>query len=242
MPAGPKQKMAPDSNQTDTTTLPENWDHNVTFLTEHTYSATVTTEMRVALARNTAESASYPKLHVEQLKSPCPLIKITIIDDEKHPARGQRGLFATEDLPPDSFICQYLGHVHTNSMSDTDPNSDYDLNLDREMGLSVDSAHAGNEGRFANDYRGIAERPNAEFRDCLVQVPSSKRADGSRWERRVGLFVLSSGKAGKRKAGVKKGCEVLLSYGKSYWEARQLLAKFRKDDEMLKIAEAALNE
>ena len=86
------------------------------------------------------------------------------------------------------------------------------LGLDREIGLSVDSARAGNEARCANDYRGIAERANAEWRDCYVQVPSTKRAGGKRWERRVGIFVLSAGKAGKRTAGIKAGEEILVNY------------------------------
>jgi len=221
-------------------TLPHNWpkDQNVAFLTDLTYSPAVTADLRTALGRTTAESATYPKIPAESLYS---TVSITTISDEKHPACGQRGLFAALDLEPDAFICLYLGHVHMNSLSDTDPHSDYDLNLDRDLGLSVDAVRSGNESRFANDYRGVAERPNAEFRDCLIQVPSGKRADGVKWERRVGLFVLSSGKAGKRKAGVKAGTEVLLSYGKSYWEARQVIAKFRKDSEMLRVAEAALN-
>lgn len=84
--------------------------------------------------------------------------------------------------------------------------------LDREIGLSVDAAKSGNESRCANDYRGVAERPNAEFRDCFIQVPSVKRAGGLRWERRVGIFVLSAGKAGKRKAGIQAGEEILVSY------------------------------
>ena len=228
----------------ESTVLPDNWptDQDLTFLSDLTYSAAVTEDMRTALGRTTAESADFRKLPAELLKEPCPNVSITTISDEQHPACGQRGLFAARDLEPDAFVCLYIGHVHTNSLSDTDPHSDYDLNLDSTLGLSVDSAHSGNEGRFCNDYRGIAERPNAEFRDCLVQVLSSKRAGGTKWERRVGLFVLSSGKAGKRKAGIKKGIEVLLSYGKGYWEGRQTLAKFRKDDEMLRIAEAALNE
>lgn len=66
----------------------------------------------------------------------------------------------------------------------------------------------------ANDYRTIAERPNAEFRDCFIQVKSTKRIDGMKWERRVGIFVLSAGKAGKRKGGIRAGEEVLVSYGK----------------------------
>lgn len=95
-------------------------------------------------------------------------------------------------------------------MSDTNPHSDYDLSLDRDIGLSVDAATCGNESRCANDYRGIAERPNAEFRDCYINVPSLKRAGGLKWERRVGIFVLGPGKAGKRKAGIRAGEEVLI--------------------------------
>lgn len=103
-------------------------------------------------------------------------------------------------------------------MADQDPNSDYDLNLDRDLGLSVDAAISGNESRHANDYRSIAERPNAEFRDIFIQVPSTKRVDGQRWERRVAIFVLPAGKAGLRKAGIKAGEEILVSYGKGFWE------------------------
>ncbi|KAK0835213.1 hypothetical protein LTR02_007054 [Friedmanniomyces endolithicus] len=121
-------------------------------------------------------------------------------------------------------------------MSDQDPHSDYDLNLDHDLGLSVDAARAGNESRCTNDYRGIAERPNAEFRDCYVQVPCTKRAAGTKWERRVAVFVLSAGKAGKRKAGVKAGEEVL-----GYWEGRKAVASLRRDEEMLRIAQLALD-
>ena len=38
--------------------------------------------------------------------------------------------------------------------------------------------------------------------------------DSLKWERRVGIFVLSAGKAGKRKGGIKPGEEILVSYGK----------------------------
>nr|POE48037.1 hypothetical protein CFP56_01365 [Quercus suber] len=237
---------------------PSNWpDDGTVFLTDQTYSDAVTEELKIALSRTTGEFSTYPRVAPATLAGPCP-VEIRLIVNEKHPAVGQRGLFASSKLEPDMFLCLYLGHVHTNSLSDTDPRSDYDLSLDRELGLSVDAARSGNESRCANDYRGIAERPNAEFRDCLVKVPCSKRKSGSKWERRVGIFVLSAGKAGKRKAGILVGEEVLVSYGKGYdqhylrtsstganlhrfWESRQLMGKFRKDFEMLSIATAALN-
>ncbi|RMX98252.1 hypothetical protein D0868_10195 [Hortaea werneckii] len=204
--------------------LPDNWPEDITFIPDLTYSDRVTQEQRAGLSRTTVDSASW-------LKVPKDLATV-------HAARG---LFAAEHLIPDAFIIAYRGHVHTNSLSDCDPHSDYDLSLDRELGLSVDAATSGNESRFANDYRGIAERPNAEFRDCFIQVPCSKRADGFRWERRVGIFVLSAGKAGLRKKGIREGEEIVVSYGKGYWEGRKTLASFRKDEEMLRIAQLALD-
>ncbi|KAK5168806.1 uncharacterized protein LTR77_006115 [Saxophila tyrrhenica] len=213
-------------------TQPLLWPEDIAFLTDHTYSATITAEIRASLSRTTTESATYAKLVAEALTAPCSRIQVRIIEDTKHPAHGQRGIFAAHHLEPDSFICLYMGHIHTNSLSDTDPHSDYDLSLDRELDLSVDAARSGNEARFANDYRGIAERPNAEFRDCLIKVKSEKRAGGTKWERRVGIFVMSAGKAGKRKAGIKAGEEITVTYGKGYWESRKTIATFRKDAEM----------
>ncbi|KAH9827581.1 SET (Su(var)3-9, Enhancer-of-zeste, Trithorax) domain [Teratosphaeria destructans] len=222
--------------------LPRNWPEHVTYLTDHTYSNAITPEQRSGLSRTrTDEMATWSRITPAQLKAFRDVVEIKFISDDKHPAKGQRGLFAAKHLEPDSFLCLYLGHVHTNAMSDSDPKSDYDLNLDGELGLSIDAGRSGNEARCCNDYRGITERPNAEFRDCFVQVPCSKRSSGWKWERRVGIFVLSAGNAGKRKKGIAAGQEVLISYGKGFWEARKRLAEFRKDEMMLQIASLALD-
>lgn len=108
----------------------------------------------------------------------------------------------------------------------TNPDSNYDLSLDRELDLSVDATRYGNEARFINDYRGIrAEGPNAEFRDCVVQVGRGL------WERRIGVFVLSKGKSGKgsRALGIRKGEEIVISYGKGFWDARKADADAGRD-------------
>ena len=74
----------------------------------------------------------------------------------------------------------------------------------------------GNEARFINDYRGVREDgPNAEFRDCWVEIGKSML------ERRIGVFVLSSGKKGKREKGIGKGEEIVVSYGKGFWQHRR---------------------
>lgn len=220
--------------------LPHNWPAEITFLTDHTYSDAVTDEQRTALGWQGGELDAHSKIPPDQIAATRCAVIIKTIEDPKHPAHGQRGLFAAHHLAPDRFICLYLGHVHTNALSDTDGHSDYDLSLDRDIGLSVDAARSGNQSRCANDYRGIAERPNAEFRDCFIKVASLKRAGGTKWERRVGIFVLSAGKARKRTAGIKEGEEVLVSYGKGFWGSRKLMATFRKDADMLAAANAAL--
>lgn len=69
----------------------------------------------------------------------------------------------------------------------------------------------GNEARFINDYRGIAERPNTEFREVW---------DERRKERGMGVFVLGVGRSGKGR-GVRKGQEILVSYGRGFWGARR---------------------
>lgn len=226
--------------QEDPFAVPKNWPEEIVYLRDHTYSEAVTDEQRAQLSRTSIELESYCKVSNAQLASASRTSAILFIQDEKHPAHGQRGLFAAENLEPDRFVCLYMGHIHNNSLSDTDPTSDYDLCFDRDIDLSVDASKSGNQSRCANDYRGIAERPNAEFRDCFIQVPCTKRAGGKKWERRVGIFVLSAGKAAKRKHGIKAGDEILISYGKQFWESRKLMAKFREDFEMLKVADAAL--
>lgn len=73
-----------------------------------------------------------------------------------------------------------------------------------------------------------------------MKVPCAKRAGGTKWERRVGIFVLSAGKAGKRKQGVKAGEEILISYGKQFWESRKTVAQVSEEFGMLKVADAAV--
>ena len=94
-----------------------------------------------------------------------------------------------------------VGEVH----SDDRPNSDYDLSLCRLPGgvsVGVDASAMGNQARFINDFRGIAVKPNALFVD-------TKTASG---EIRISIWS-SNGE-------IKKGEEILVSYGKSWWRSR----------------------
>jgi hypothetical protein len=146
-------------------------------------------------------------------------VRITAITSPAHPACGQSGLFASRDLKPGIFILQYLGEIHAalpslnnnNPALDPHANSDYDVSLDREQGIAIDADRKGNEARFINDYRGIAERPNAEFKEVW---------DDKRKERGMGVWVLGEGRSGKGR-GLRKGEEILVSYGRGFWGARK---------------------
>lgn len=237
------------------TTLPRNWPLDITYLTHTSYSPHLTA---TTIANVQRPAASLPQNTPTHTLRPGPSRNVAIlpINSPAHPAHGQSGLFAARDLAPDGFILCYLGRVHGNADEDAvaDAESDYDLSLDRELGLGVDARFMGNEARFINDYRGVpvsagalsvqsrsarpAQRnsrhadkraaasgkaskvttakqaPNAEFRDVWVEV------GGGLVEKRVGVFVLSAGRSGKRARGVKIGEEVLVSYGKGFWAER----------------------
>jgi len=79
------------------------------------------------------------------------------------------------------------------------------------MGIGMDAEKMGNEARFINDYRGIAKKPNAEFREVW---------DERRSERGMGVWTLPEVKSRKEK-GVRKGQEILVSYGRGFWGARK---------------------
>jgi hypothetical protein len=209
--------------------LPKNWPAHLPYLKSPSYSPSLTAEQRASLRLKPHDTLSIPP---NAPKGPCPLVKITQITDPAHPACGQAGLFATKDLKPGSFIIEYLGVIHSsppppNSTSPStstatpkpplnpDPHatSNYDLSLSRAPhSLAIDAALSGNEARFINDYRGICGRPNAEF--CEVW-------NEARRERGMGVWVLGVGKSGKGKGGVRKGEEIVVSYGRGFWEARR---------------------
>ncbi len=201
--------------------LPKNWPPGVSYLTNPAYSPTLLSPHLASLRTKPIDIKEIPP---NTPKGPCSLVKITSITTSSHPANGQSGLFATKDLKPGTFILQYLGEVHATPFShpgtssepeakkyDPHAKSNYDLSLDREMGIGIDADRRGTEARFINDYRGVADKPNAEFKEIW---------DVGRKERGMGVWVLPEGKSGKGK-GIKKGEEILVSYGRGFWGARK---------------------
>ncbi|KAI8819344.1 uncharacterized protein EV422DRAFT_497813 [Fimicolochytrium jonesii] len=133
-----------------------------------------------------------------------PVTPARFIMSASHPAHGQNGLFASAKLEPRQHVCDYIGELHAADTAST--TSDYILSFDRYTGLSVDAEKAGGVGRFINDFRGVATRPNVEFETYR---------DAKTGEVRMGVWVLGK--------SIKKGEELCISYGKGWWLDRGLI-------------------
>jgi hypothetical protein len=122
-----------------------------------------------------------------------------------HSAGNGRGLFARRELPPRTYLFDYLGALVDDDTLSAETaarggrESDYVLHIHGD--LNVDAYLQGNEARFINDYRGIAARPNVCFDTYLDPYSGMLRA---------GVYTV--GKA------VAAGAELLTSYGfANYW-------------------------
>lgn len=198
--------------------LPKNWPEGLPYLDSPAYSPALSkAQLRSLRSKPSADVAAADIREIPRDVKPglCANVKITPIIDAQHPACGQAGLFAARALAAGSLILPYLGELHPADAA-AHGSSDYDLWLDRNGDVAVDAARMGNEARFVNDYRGVpgVVRPNAEF--CEVW-------DVRRGEKGMAVFVLPAGKKAKGKGGggIAKGQEILVSYGRGFWEKRR---------------------
>ncbi|ANB13045.1 hypothetical protein AWJ20_1323 [Sugiyamaella lignohabitans] len=172
---------------------PKNWPEGLIFVTRNVYSKKLAADELAAIGHDVKKQATV------RAQNPSNLVKIKKILDPKHPAYGQNGLFAARKLAPGSHVIDYLGYVHNSQ--DTDPTSDYDIQLDKQSGIAIDAQKWGTEARMINDYRGIQSKPNVKFDDHYV--------DG---QLRVAVFVLNQ--------PISAGDELCINYGKGFWQAR----------------------
>jgi len=181
------------STSTKSAVHPPRWPASVRYAEEPSYHPSVPPEILHEIRPNSARpDATRPSAH---------LVAIRAIADAAHPATGQLGLFAAKKIPPRTLLLDYIGEVHC----DARPGSDYDLSLHRtQSGLSVgvDAHHMGNEARFINDFRGVRPRPNAVFEERRTAAGELR------------MCVWSGSEA------IRKGDEILVSYGKAWWTAR----------------------
>lgn len=206
---------------------PPNWPETAQYLIKPRLSASFPAQLIPLIT-----SPSSPKFTPHPSTHPAH-VTIKRITTVGHPACGQNGLFARSKIPGGSLVVPYLGIIHAsyNPEASVSPptlpaglldagaehaKSDYDLSLLRisasdprnpfpgvHVSIGVDADKSGNAGRMVNDYRGVAGQPNAEFR--------VGRGEGG--DMRMELWSL--------KEGVKKGDEVLVSYGKGWWADRR---------------------
>ncbi|KAI1797607.1 hypothetical protein LXA43DRAFT_256804 [Ganoderma leucocontextum] len=175
--------------------VPPRWPAHLTYLPEPRYHSSVSKDVRAMICpSSTAKRTRPPRAHK-------PPVAIQFISNPSHPAYGQFGLVATKKIPPRTLILDYVGEVHC----DDRPDSDYDLSLYRtadQVNVGVDAQHAGNEARFINDFRDVKSKPNAFFQERRTENGDLR------------MSVWSGSET------IKKGDELLVSYGKSWWRAR----------------------
>ena len=140
-------------------TKPANWPATLPFLSRPLYHASITTSDLQTLHTPSASTHPNDEPLVIPLSllppTPNPAVSVRQITHSTHPAYGQCGLFAAENLAPGTLVCLYTGLVYSSTEADRHERSDYDLSLCKELGVSIDAEKGGNEGRFVNDYRGV---------------------------------------------------------------------------------------
>ncbi|KAL8340838.1 hypothetical protein RB601_006773 [Gaeumannomyces tritici] len=191
--------MATPTPDKPTLILPKNWPADIPYLYTPRHSPALTKSqlaaIRIPPAQAAAPNTTAPSTIPRSLRrGPCPAVEIRTITDPRHPAAGQRGLFAARRLEPGALVLPYLGEVHPGTVAEPPQpqkddggqqrqqqqysyaESDYDLWLSRDADVAVDAARCGNEARFVNDYRGVpgAVRANAEFREVWDPRPQPR--------------------------------------------------------------------
>jgi hypothetical protein len=243
----PSHSLAVGGSEVDT--LPKSWPATVTFLKKCIYQP-------AHLNRQLTQWPLYTSVETQQttqgiINRASTQVRIRSLVDlglTTHPAYPQSGLFAARDLPPRQLVLEYRGVVTTRDMASQ--TSDYVLGFGDDLAIDAEqcgeyrcevarvltltcSQCVGNEARFINDYRGVAPRPNVEFREFIIgPLPESaiaKSSDDTSSEDskkplvytvpahcvRMGVWTLDR--------PVKRGQELLVSYGKGYWRERGLL-------------------
>ncbi|WWC70226.1 uncharacterized protein I206_104176 [Kwoniella pini CBS 10737] len=226
-------------------TPPPNWPESITYLNKSRLSSKFPKELISIISPNTNGLFKPKSIKKNPLKVIIKQIKI-----ENHPAKGQNGLFSNKKIKPGELIIPYLGIIHSkfilseneneiqnqnqndeNDENDEHEKSDYDLSLIRissfenknpfkgiNISIGIDSNKFGNLARFVNDYRGINDLkgPNSEF----------KLGKGENGELQMEIWSLpynNNRDKTKQNLGIQKGEEILVNYGKGWWNARNSL-------------------
>mmetsp|Transcript_2482 Transcript_2482/g.3655 ORF Transcript_2482/g.3655 Transcript_2482/m.3655 type:complete len:379 (-) Transcript_2482:250-1386(-) len=181
------------------------WPSHVEFSNDYRWDESVPSEIK---------DKYVPRTIRRRAARPSRNVYVKSITDPDHPAYGEFGLYSAHNLPPGSWLLDYIGH---NTLGGTqDKNSDYVSDFGEKSELACDANTFGNEARFINDFRNTGKHANVEF---------NVRRD-ARGELRQGVYVKlkkdvrGNDKNNKDFNGVKQDEELLVTYGKSYWRSR----------------------
>jgi SET domain-containing protein len=110
------------------------------------------------------------------------------------------GVFAVEDIPPYSTLTHYAGILRPERSIQTERDSTFAFTKFKPF--SIDAMHYGNWARFMN--HGEEGKPETNVIAWEIYLPAGPR------------IVFSAGRH-----GIKKGEQLLYSYGDEYWEEKE---------------------
>ncbi|CAG8483680.1 3451_t:CDS:2 [Funneliformis mosseae] len=195
----------------DSASIPRNWPSDVIYLTSNEFSPPslkpsnpLSFPLPISKHPNHPFTSSNLLPIIPSPPMPNPNVIIKRLTKHDHPAYPGYGLFANKDLKECNLVVCYTGKVTRGG----EEGSDYVLGFCSE--LCIDGWKKGNEGRFVNDYRGILQRPNCTFHEFI---------DAQTGEIKMGIWICAG--VGK----IKKGHEIMVNYGKGFWNSRGLFLK-----------------
>jgi len=127
-------------------------------------------------------------------------VEIRIINNVHHPANGQRGVFATANIGHPTTLGEYSGERYTVDSERGGGKYAALITIIGNQALIIDATRYGNEHRFINDYRGIANAPNVRM---VADIPNSI----------IEIETL---------VPLNQDDELLLDYGRDYWKGQGL--------------------
>jgi SET domain-containing protein len=135
-----------------------------------------------------------------------PALNHLYVDNSSIPSAG-KGLFTSRDIAKGELVTQYTGDITTWEEVRHDPNNLYIYFVNDDYVIDA-KEHPQAIARYANDAHGLTRVPGLHNNSRFVNI------DGK-------IFI----KATKL---IRAGSEILVEYGKSYWET------VKKNREMLR--------
>lgn len=134
------------------------------------------------------------------------LEKFLLVKKSKIPGSGL-GLFTTEFIPKGACIVEYKGRIEKwSEVKDQDGYNGYLLKLNTRWAINA-LPYKRAKARFANDAKGISQKDN--LNNNAEYLIEGKRC-----------FIFA-------KREINRGEEILVSYGREYWNLIKRIAKTR---------------